>query len=92
MRCQSHSFTTTDEKHYLNNVISELIKSKYWDLLKELYEMNKKNVASFHIINITELGCVEGLRALRSLAKQQSDKVLHFLGSIHGPFRIFERI
>lgn len=81
MRCQSHSFTT-DEKHYLNNVISELIKSKYWDLLKELYEMNKKNVASFHIINITELGCVEGLRALRSLAKQQSDKVASLAASM----------
>ena len=81
LRCQSHSFTT-DDKHYLNYVISELIKSKYWNLLKELYEMNKENVASFHIINITTLGCVEGLRALRGLAKQNSVTVASLAASM----------
>lgn len=71
---RSHKFSNHDEP-YLNNVIAELIKAWYWDLLQEMHELSKNYVSSAHITNLADIGCVEGLRVLRDLARHHCNEM-----------------
>ena len=70
MCSQSHQFKN-EERIYLNTLISDLIDAKYWDLLQILSEMNEKYIDCTHSTKIAKLGSIEGLRALRSVAKDR---------------------
>ena len=74
LRSRSYQFNI-NEISYLNLVIKELVEARYWDLLQEIYEMNKSHDYSYYLKDIAENGFVGGLRALSHPAKTEAPKM-----------------
>ena len=67
---RSHLYEIKDsEIMYLEVVIFELIKAKYWDLFYEYYEMNQEKIPHQSLLNIiADNGYIEGLIVVRNLS------------------------
>lgn len=79
----------------IDKCANQLIKSKKWDLLIELFDLNRENVPSFHLMQFANEGNVDGLRALRVLINYLTSyqrKNLVFLAASNGQLEFLQEL
>ena len=69
------------DRQYLDDIIEELIRAQYWDLLLEVYEMFPRHNYSHHLFIIVKNGSTKALKVFRNLVIARPEKIGYMAAS-----------